>query len=75
MQLPPRISNSNALFLRRFLRKLAARATRHGGRLSHGPRCREDVDGARAGIQPYVDAYRTDEPRRMMLAFVNRKKV
>ncbi len=32
------------------------------------------TDGARAGIQAYVDAYRTDEPRRMMLAFVNRKK-
>jgi enoyl-CoA hydratase/carnithine racemase len=32
------------------------------------------TDGARAGIQAYVDAYRTDEPRRMMLAFVNRKR-
>ena len=32
------------------------------------------TDGARAGIQAYVDAYRTDEPRRMMLAFVHRKR-
>lgn len=32
------------------------------------------TDGARAGIQAYVDAYRTDEPKRMMTAFVNRKK-
>lgn len=32
------------------------------------------TDGARAGIQAYVNAYRTDEPRRMMLAFVNRKR-
>ena len=32
------------------------------------------TDGARAGIQAYVDAYRSDEPRRMMLAFVNRKR-
>ncbi|MDH3599118.1 MAG: enoyl-CoA hydratase-related protein [Candidatus Tectomicrobia bacterium] len=32
------------------------------------------TDGARAGIQAYVDAYRTDEPRQMMLAFVNRKR-
>lgn len=32
------------------------------------------TDGARAGIQAYVDAYRTDEPRRLMLDFVNRKR-
>lgn len=32
------------------------------------------TDGARAGIQAYVDAYRSDEPRRMMLDFVNRKR-
>ena len=32
------------------------------------------TDGARAGIQAYVDAYRSDEPRRMMTAFVNRKR-
>ena len=32
------------------------------------------AEGARAGIQAYVDAYRTDEPRRMMTAFVNRKR-
>jgi enoyl-CoA hydratase/carnithine racemase len=32
------------------------------------------TDGARAGIQAYVDAYRGDEPRRMMTAFVNRKR-
>lgn len=32
------------------------------------------TDGARAGIQAYVDSYRSDEPRRMMTAFVNRKK-
>ncbi|MEX2615044.1 MAG: enoyl-CoA hydratase-related protein [Alphaproteobacteria bacterium] len=32
------------------------------------------TDGARAGMQAYVDAYRSDEPRRMMTAFVNRKK-
>lgn len=32
------------------------------------------TDGARAGIQAYVDAYRTDEPRRLMTAFVNRKR-
>ncbi len=31
------------------------------------------TDGARAGIQAYVDAYRSDEPKRMMTAFVNRK--
>ena len=32
------------------------------------------TEGARAGIQAYVDSYRSDEPRRMMTAFVNRKK-
>ena len=32
------------------------------------------TDGARAGIQAFVDAYRSDEPRRMMNAFVNRRK-
>ena len=32
------------------------------------------TDGARAGMQAYVDAYRTDEPKRMMTAFVNRKR-
>jgi len=32
------------------------------------------TDGARAGIQAYVDSYRTDEPKRMMTAFLNRKK-
>ena len=32
------------------------------------------TDGARAGIQAYVDAYRGDEPKRMMTAFVNRKR-
>ena len=32
------------------------------------------TEGARAGIQAYVDAYRTDEPRRYMTAFLNRKK-
>jgi enoyl-CoA hydratase/carnithine racemase len=32
------------------------------------------TDGARAGIQAYVDAYRSDEPHRLMSAFVNRKR-
>ena len=32
------------------------------------------TDGARAGIQAYVDAYRTDEPKRLITAFVNRKR-
>ena len=32
------------------------------------------TDGARAGIEHYIEAYRTDEPRRLMTAFVNRKK-
>ncbi len=36
---------------------------------------RMDVtEAARAGIQAYVDAYRSDEPQRMMLAFVNRRR-
>jgi enoyl-CoA hydratase len=32
------------------------------------------TDGARAGIQAYVDSYRTDEPNRLMTAFLERKK-
>jgi len=32
------------------------------------------TEGARAGIQAYVDSYRTDEPLRMMTAFLNRKR-
>ena len=32
------------------------------------------TDGARAGIQAFVDAYRTDEPRRYMTAFVEKRK-
>ncbi|MEQ9122123.1 MAG: enoyl-CoA hydratase-related protein [Alphaproteobacteria bacterium] len=32
------------------------------------------TDGARAGIQAYVEAYRTDEPNRLMTAFLARKK-
>lgn len=32
------------------------------------------TDAARAGIEAYVEAYRTDEPRRLMLDFVNRKR-
>ena len=32
------------------------------------------TDGARAGIQALVDCYRTDEPNRMMTAFMNRKR-
>lgn len=32
------------------------------------------TDGVRAGIETYVDCYRTDEPNRMMTAFLNRKK-
>lgn len=32
------------------------------------------TEGARAGIQAYVDSYRTDEPNRLMTAFVNRKR-
>lgn len=31
------------------------------------------LDGARAGIEFYAEAYRTDEPHRLMTAFVNRK--
>jgi enoyl-CoA hydratase/carnithine racemase len=32
------------------------------------------TDAARAGIQAFVDAYRTDEPRRLMLAFLERRR-
>jgi len=32
------------------------------------------TEGARAGIQAFVDAYRTDEPRRYITNFLNRKK-
>ena len=32
------------------------------------------TDGARAGIQAYVDSYRSDEPHRLMTAFINRRK-
>jgi len=32
------------------------------------------TDAARAGIQAYVDAYRTDEPRRLMSAFLQRRR-
>jgi enoyl-CoA hydratase len=32
------------------------------------------TDAARAGIQAYVDAYRTDEPRRLMTAFLERRR-
>jgi enoyl-CoA hydratase len=32
------------------------------------------TEGARAGVQAFVDAFRTDEPRKMMTAFVNRKE-
>ncbi len=32
------------------------------------------TDGARAGIQAYVDAYRGDEPKSLMTAFVNRRR-
>ena len=32
------------------------------------------TDGARFGIEAYVDAYRTDEPKRMMTAFLERKR-
>ena len=31
------------------------------------------TDGARAGIQAYVESYRSDEPNRLMTAFLNRK--
>src|SRR5262245_18420860 len=33
------------------------------------------TDAARAGIQAFVDAYRTDEPERLMRAFVERRRV
>lgn len=32
------------------------------------------TDGARAGIQAYVESYRSDEPNRLMTAFLNRKR-
>jgi len=32
------------------------------------------TEGARAGIQAYVDSYRSDEPNRLMTAFLNRRK-
>jgi enoyl-CoA hydratase/carnithine racemase len=32
------------------------------------------TDGARAGIQAYVESYRSDEPNRLMTAFLNRGK-
>jgi enoyl-CoA hydratase len=32
------------------------------------------TDAARAGIQAYVDAYRSDEPRRLMMAFLERRR-
>ena len=32
------------------------------------------TDGARAGIQAYVEAYRTDEPKRLMTAFLQRRR-
>ena len=32
------------------------------------------TDAARAGIQAYVDAYRSDEPRRLMTAFLERRR-
>jgi len=32
------------------------------------------TDAARAGIQAFVDAYRTDEPRRLMQAFPERRR-
>jgi enoyl-CoA hydratase/carnithine racemase len=32
------------------------------------------TDGARAGIQAFVDAYRTDEPQRLMRAFLERRR-
>jgi enoyl-CoA hydratase len=32
------------------------------------------TEGARAGIQAFVDAYRTDEPKRYITNFLNRKK-
>jgi len=32
------------------------------------------TDGARAGIQAYVESYRSDEPNRLMSAFLARKR-
>ena len=32
------------------------------------------TDAARAGIQAFVDAYRSDEPRRLMRAFLERRR-
>jgi enoyl-CoA hydratase/carnithine racemase len=32
------------------------------------------TDGARAGIQAYVQSYKSDEPNKLMTAFLNRKK-
>jgi enoyl-CoA hydratase/carnithine racemase len=32
------------------------------------------TDAARAGIQAFVDAYRSDEPRRLMTAFLERRR-
>src|SRR4029078_12339262 len=32
------------------------------------------TEGARAGIQAFVDAYRTDEPKRYMTNFLNRRR-
>lgn len=32
------------------------------------------TEGARAGIQAYVDSYRSDEPNRLMSAFLDRKR-
>ena len=32
------------------------------------------TEGARAGIQAYVDSYRSDEPNRLMTAFLERRK-
>ena len=32
------------------------------------------TDGARAGIQAYVESYKSGEPNRLMTAFLNRKK-
>ena len=32
------------------------------------------TEGARAGIQAYVESYRSDEPKRMMTAFINSKR-
>jgi len=32
------------------------------------------TDGARAGIQAYVESYKSGEPNRLMTTFLNRKK-